>query len=144
VAYHTCPAADVELTATVSRSSYGAGQTVAYQVALHNLSGRTCAGGSSLPTLPGQPGRLAIGLCGDVPVRILDAKGAPVFPGSESISCPVLLGPPLPAHGTLRASGTWNQEEGGVRPARTATAAPRGRYRLVVGASLQVPFALTG
>ncbi len=39
-----------------------------------------------------------------------------MYPGSEAISCPALLGPSLRAHQTLTAPGTWDQTQGGGRP----------------------------
>jgi hypothetical protein len=146
VSYQGCPARAVELTVTVSARAFGLGQDVRYMVRLHNLSARECLGPAQPgPAQPGPRGSLsfALGPCGSLPLGITNARGGRVFPGSGGISCPLLLGPALLGHATLRMSGTWDRVEGGLRPARIPTRAPPGRYRLVVGGVVSVPFTLT-
>jgi hypothetical protein len=151
VSYQGCPARAVELTVTVSARAFGLGQDVRYMVRLHNLSARECLGPAQPgpaqpgPAQPGPRGSLsfALGPCGSLPLGITNARGGRVFPGSGGISCPLLLGPALFGHATLRMSGTWDRVEGGLRPARIPTRAPPGRYRLVVGGVVGVPFTLT-
>jgi hypothetical protein len=146
VSYQGCPAKDIALTLALSARSYGLGQVVRYVVRVHNLSAKSCGGGQ-LPTSarPGQSGPLpsiGLGPCGPLPLSIRNARGAQVFPSVGNLACPVLMGQALTAHATLRASGTWDRVEGGLRPARIPTPAPPGRYRLVVG-GVSVPFTLT-
>ena len=57
---------------------------------------------------------------------------------------PAMMGPPLAAHGTVSTTGNWSQLEGGLRPARVATQAPAGRYRIVVGGKVSVPITVVG
>jgi hypothetical protein len=144
--YQGCPARDIELTVTLSARTYRLGQNVRYTVRLHNRGANACSGGGHAePGLPGRTGAPSLGLgpCDSLPMAITDAHGAPVYPGTGGIACPMLLGPPLGAHSTQRASGTWDRVEGGLRPARIPTPAPPGRYRLVVGTVVSVPFTLT-
>lgn len=148
VAYQGCPAKDVELTVVLSARSYGLGQAVHYVVRLHNLGAKSCAGGSPPPSSlrPGQSGPLpsiGLGPCDSLPVTVRNARGAQVFPTTGNLACPVLMGPSLAAHATLRTSGTWDRVEGALRPARIPAPAPPGRYRLVVDGVLSVPFTLT-
>ena len=65
-----------------------------------------------------------------------------MFPATEGLACPVLLGPSLKAHGAA-APGTWDRVEGSLCPAQLPTPAPVGRYRLVLGGVVKVPFTLT-
>jgi hypothetical protein len=146
VAYQGCPSKDVVLTVTLSARTYGLGQNVHYMVRLHNLSATRCAGAT--PAAPGGPLRVgplsvALGPCGSLPLWITDSRRAPVFPNTGGVSCPLLLGPPLAPHATLRTAGTWDRVEGGLRPARIPRPAPPGRYQLVVGRGVSLPFTLT-
>jgi hypothetical protein len=151
VSYQGCPARAVELTVTVSARAFGLGQDVRYTVRLHNLSARECLGAAQFgPAQPGSPRPLprgslsfVLGPCGSLPLEVTNARGERVFPNTGGISCPLLLGPPLFGHATLRTTGMWDRVEGGLRPARIPTPAPPGRYRLVVGGGISVPFTLT-
>jgi hypothetical protein len=146
VPYEGCPAKDVELTVTLSARTYGIGQDVHYLVRLHNLSAKVCPEGArSVPSLPGASPlpALQLGPCSSLPLSVENARGAQVFPDTGGLACPVLLGPSLKAHQTLRARGTWDRVEGSLRPARLPTPAPAGRYRLVLGGVVTVPFTLT-
>ena len=146
VPYQGCPAKDVELTVTLSARTYGLGQNVHYLVRLHNLSAKVCPGGAlSVPSLPGASPlpALQLGPCGSLPVAVENARGAPVFPDTGGLACPVLLGATLTAHETLRTLGTWDRVEGSLRPAHLPTSAPAGRYRLLIGGVVTVPFTLT-
>jgi hypothetical protein len=155
VSYQGCPAQNVELTVMVSARTFGLGQNVRYMVRLHNLSAKACLGVTqsgpvqSGPTQPGptQPGprgslSFALGPCGSLPLWITNSRGARVYPDAGGISCPLLLGPRLFGHATLRLAGTWDRVEGARRPARIPTPAPPGRYRLSVGGVASVPFTL--
>lgn len=142
IAYASCPARQVVLTVTVPRRAFAPGQPVAYRVSLHNLSAQTC-GPAGSPTQDTNPLTTLLGPCGAVPLAIEDARGVDVYPGSEAISCPALLGPSLGAHRTLTARGTWDQTQGGGRPARVATLVPRGTYHLVVAGRVRVPISLS-
>ncbi len=155
VSYQGCPARSVELTVTVPARAFGLGQDVRYTVRLHNLSARECLGaaqsglqpGPRSPALPSPSLRgslsFVLGPCGSLPLGVTNARGERVFPNTGGISCPLLLGPPLFGHATVRMTGTWDRVEGGLRPARIPTPAPPGRYRLVVGGVVSVPFTLT-
>jgi hypothetical protein len=152
VAYEGCPAKDVVLSVSVNRHSFVTGQPVTYRVSLHNLSGLRCnvPGEQSPPQQPngndsslgGGPLGFLLGPCSPLPVTVDNAKGVDVFPGPEAISCPAILGPSLAAHATLSTTGTWDQMEGGLRPARIATPAPVGRYRIVVAGKVTVPITI--
>jgi len=142
IAYGRCPARQVVLTVTVSRRAFATGQPVTYRVSLHNLSARTC-GPAGSPTQETNSLTTLFGPCGALPLAIEDARGIDVYPGSEAISCPALLGPSLGAHRTLTAAGTWDQTQGGGRPARAATPVPRGTYHLVVAGKVSVPISLS-
>ncbi len=154
VAYAGCPAKDVVLSVSVDHHTFVMGQLVTYRVSLHNLSGQRCSvpGDQSTPRQPngndsslgGGPLGFLLGPCSPLPVAIDNANGVDVFPGLQAISCPALLGPPLGAHATLSTTGTWNQMEGGLRPARIATPAPAGRYRIVVAEKVSVPVTIVG
>ncbi len=142
VAYAGCPAKDVELTVTLPTRTFGLGQNVHYQVRLHNLSATACRNGT--PTHPelGPPG-LQLGPCSSMPLSIENARNTQVFPDAGGLACPALLGPPLAPHATLRAIGTWDRVEGAVRAGHIPMPAPSGRYRLVIGRVVSVPFTLT-
>jgi hypothetical protein len=147
VAYEGCPAKDVVLSVSVNRHTFVTGQPVTYRVSLHNLSGQRCnAPGEQSPPqqsqLGGGPLGFLLGPCSPLPVIIDNAKGVDVFPGPEAISCPAILGPSLAAHATISTTGTWDQMEGGLRPARIATPAPVGRYRIVVAGKVTVPITI--
>jgi hypothetical protein len=154
IAYEGCPAKDVMLSVSVNRHTFVTGQPVSYRVRLHNLSGQRCnvPGAQSPPQLPngndsslgGGPLGFLLGPCSPLPVAVDNAKGVDVFPGPEAISCPAILGPSLASHATLSTTGTWDQMEGGLRPARIATPAPVGRYRIVVGGKVSVPITIVG
>jgi hypothetical protein len=152
LAYEGCPAKDVVLTLSVPRHTFGPGQEVTYRVTLHNVSGRSCTvPGQSPPSLPGGkpsgpgggPLGFLLGPCSPLPVTVDNAAGVDVSPGADAISCPVILGPALAAHATLSTTGSWDQMEGGVRPARIARPAPAGDYRIVVDGKVAVPVTLT-
>jgi len=142
IAYASCPARQVVLTVTVPRRAFAPGQPVAYRVSLHNLSAQTC-GPAGSPTQDTNPLTTLLGPCGALPLAIENARGVDVYPGSEAISCPALLGPSLGAHRTLTARGTWDQTQGGGRPARVATLVPRGPSPLAVPAKVRVPISLS-
>jgi hypothetical protein len=155
IAYENCPAQDVVLSVSVPRHTYAIGQPVTYRVSLHNESGRRCSvpGSQASSLLPNasasslnvtQLGFL-LGPCSPLPLTIENAKGVEVFPGPEAISCPAFQGPPLAAHTTISTTGTWDQMVGGgLRPARVATPAPAGLYRIKVGSKVSVPITLVG
>jgi hypothetical protein len=146
VPYEGCPAKDVELTVTLLARTYGIGQNVHYLVRLHNLSAKVCPGGArSVPSLPGASPlpALQLGPCSPLPLSVENARGTQVFPDTGGLACPVLLGPSLAPHETVRASGTWDRVEGSLRPAHLPTPAPAGRYRLAIGGVVEVPFTLT-
>jgi hypothetical protein len=146
VPYEGCPAKNIVLTVTLSARTYAIGQNVHYLVRLHNLSAKVCPGGPrSVPPLPGASPlpALQLGPCSSLPLSVENARGAQVFPDTGGLACPVLLGPSLKAHQTLRSLGTWDRVEGSLRPAHLPTAAPAGRYRLVLGGVVKVPFTLT-
>jgi hypothetical protein len=146
IAYLGCRAADVVLRVSVPHSSYGPGQPVRYRVSLHNVSAHSC-------TAPGAPARASnapvselLGPCGQLSVVVDNAHGLDVYPGPEAISCPAYLGPVLAAHGTLAASGTWDQSEGpligGRLHSHVIRHAPPGRYRIMIGGAVSVAVTL--
>ncbi len=142
VAYEGCPAADVVLTVTLPYRTFAPGQLVTYQVRLHNLGGRAC-GPSDGATPSASPVGTLLGACSALPVDIENAQGRNVFPGSEAVACPALLGPRLPARGNVTATGTWDQRQGAGRPALRAVPAPRGTYHLVVDDEVRLPIVLS-
>ena len=146
VPYAGCPAKDVELTVTLPARTFGLGQNVHYLVRVHNLSAKTCPGGArSVPALPGRSPlpALQLGPCSSLRLSIENARNSQVYPDTGGVACPLLIGPSLAPHATVRALGTWDRVEGTLRPAHVPTPAPPGRYRLVVGEVVKVPFTLT-
>jgi len=141
VAYGGCPAGDVILTVTLPRRVFAPRQLVTYQVSLHNRSARAC-GPRHGPTPSGSPVKALLGACSEIPVDIEDARGLDVYPGPQAIACPELLGPRLPAHQTVSTTGTWDQMQGGGRPALRATPVQRGTYHLVVDNTVRLPIVL--
>jgi hypothetical protein len=59
-------------------------------------------------------------------MKILNSAGVDVWPGSAGFLCPMLQAKPLV--GVLKATGSWNQFA-----IESASIAPRGEYRLIVG-----------
>jgi hypothetical protein len=148
VSYGSCPAKDVELTVMLSARTYAVGQSVRYAVRLHNLSAKTCVAGAQFApayrTYPAQgSSSLEVGPCSSLPLSIENGRGEQVYPDVGGIACPMLMGPSLAPHATLRTTGTWDRVEGSFRPAHIPTQAPAGRYRLSVGRATGVPFTLT-
>jgi hypothetical protein len=141
IAYGGCPIGDVLLTVTVPGHSFAPGVPVPYGVSLHDLSVKACGSGPRTSPGPTALGAL-LGPCGELPLTIDNARGIDVYPGSQAISCPVLLGPALVGHQTLTATGTWGQTQGGGRPARVVALVPRGTYHLVIGNKVRVPIDL--
>jgi len=152
LAYENCPAKDVVLTVTAAHRAYARGVPVTYTVKLQNVSDQACSfPGTTQPTVPNGPsvypgGRsltpFMLGPCSPLPVTIDTAKGVDISPGPDAISCPAILGPPLAAHATLSAAGTWDQMEGGLRPARIQTPVPPGRYLIEVDGKVGVPITI--
>jgi hypothetical protein len=141
ITYGTCPARSVVLTVTLPRKPFTPGELVQYLVSLRNRSGHTC-GPSRSPAAP--PGNLAelLGPCGPIKVIILNARDVAVYPGLQAYMCPDYLGPMLKGHQMVTAGGSWNQTQGGGRPARVVTLVPRGTYRLIVAGRVSVPIFL--
>jgi hypothetical protein len=145
VSYEGCPAKDVELTVTLSARTYAVGQNVHYWVRLHNLSAKTCIDGAKFAPVDAArgPSSLDIGPCSSLPLSIENTRSEQVYPDAGGIACPMLLGPSLTPHATLRTTGTWDRVEGSFRPVHIPAPAPPGHYRLFVGHAAGVPFTLT-
>ncbi len=141
VAYGGCPAADVILTVTLPQRAFAPGQLVTYQVRLHNIGRRAC-GPSDGATPSATPVEALLGACAAIPVDIENAQGHNVYPGPQAIACPALLGPRLPAHRSVSATGTWDLRQGAGRPALRAVPVPRGTYQLVVDDEVRLPIVL--
>ena len=54
-----------------------------------------------------------LGPCSPVSVHITNAKGADVYPGDVALSCPAILGEPIPPHGSITAVGDLGPTVGG-------------------------------
>ncbi len=142
VAYGTCPARSVVVTVTVPTKPFRPGEIVQYQVTIRNRSGRTCGPDHGPIARAGdEPG--IFGPCGPLPLRIVNTRGVAVYPPPEAIRCPAFLGPRLRGHQMLSAGGSWDQIQGGGRPARVGHLVPRGRYRLTVAGKVSVPLVLS-
>ena len=139
--YGNCPTGSVVVSVTVPTKSFAPGEPVPYRVTLTNRGTRAC--GSTIPAgLPIHTLTGLLGRCGPLPLHIVNARGIAVYPPFEAILCPLLLGPRLRAHQTLAATGSWNQMQGGGRPARVASLVPRGTYHLVIAGKVSVPLVL--
>ncbi len=142
VAYGTCPARSVVVTVTVPTKPFRPGEIVPYRVTVRNRSGRTCGPDHGPIARAGdEPG--IFGPCGPLPLRIVNTRGVAVYPPPEAISCPALLGPRLRGHQMLSAGGSWDQTQGGGRPARVVHLVPRGTYRLIVANKVSVRLVLS-
>ncbi len=135
VPYESCPSTDVTLTVTVPGHAFVPGQLVQYAVVLRNTSAHAC-------TAPGAalvhgPLAMVLGPCAPVSVRITDAGGADVYPGDVALSCPAILGEPIPPHGSITALGTWDQRSADLR-----TQLPPGTYTLTLDGRVRVPVQL--
>ena len=117
-----CASGSVYARATIPRLSFTASQPVTVHVVLHQVRGGTCD-----VAISGGPA--TIGPCGVTGMTILSGAGVDVWPGLAAFSCPMLQSKLL--GGVLKATGTWNQF-----PIDSASIAPRGDYRLIVGGRL--------
>jgi hypothetical protein len=144
IAYPGCPAGAVTLTVTVPRAPVPRGVPVRYVVALRNTRPQTCGPAQAITTLGagGLSGSTLLTTCGALPVVIENSRGEQVYPPFEAVMCPYLLPPKLEGRTTVTASRSWNQMEGGGRPARRAQLAPSGTYRVVVGGVPRAIFVL--
>jgi hypothetical protein len=144
IAYPGCPAGTVTLTVTVRRSPVPRGLPVRYVVALRNTRPQTCGPAHAITTLGpgGLSGSTLLTACGALPVVIENSRGEQVYPPFEAVMCPYLLPPKLEGKTTVTASLSWNQMEGGGRPARRAQLAPGGTYRVVVAGVPRASFVL--
>jgi hypothetical protein len=136
VSYESCRASEVTLTVSVARGAFVPGQLVRYLVVLRNTSSHSCtAPGAGL--LHG-PLPFVLGPCSPISVRIANGRGMDVYPRDAPLSCPAILGPPIPPHHAISSVGTWDQ--------RSAVGAgqqqPPGRYTLIVGGTVRVPVRL--
>ncbi len=140
VPYGSCPTGSVVVSVTVPTRHFVPGERVPYRVTLTNRGTRACGstvGGVRTHSLAG-----LLGQCGPLPLHIVNARGVAVYPPFEAILCPMFIGPRLQAHQTLAAAGSWNQMQGGGRPARVASLVPRGTYHLVIAGKVGVPLVL--
>ena len=124
------------LTVTVPRHAFLPGQLVQYAVVLRNTSAHAC-------TAPGAglvhgPLAMVLGPCAPVSVRITKAGGADVYPGDVALSCPAILGEPIPPHGSITASGNWDQRSANATRAQL----PPGTYTLTLDGRVRVPVQL--
>jgi hypothetical protein len=141
VAYGTCPAHSVVVTVTVPRKPFASGEAVEYLVRLQNPNAQACGPSHGRLAVEGdEPG--IFGPCGPLPLRILNDRGVAVYPPPEAILCPAHAAPQLKGHQVLTSGGSWDQFEGGGRPARVATLVPRGTYHLVIAGKVSVPLVL--
>jgi hypothetical protein len=81
-----------------------------------------------------------------LPAVVRNAAGVNVFPGRVAFSCPMETFVDIPAHTSMTATGNWPgaQQRLGSGPVQVS-AAPPGRYRIVVGEGssvVSVPFML--
>ncbi len=148
VAYLSCHAPGVLLTASIQRAAFAPGQLVTYRVSIRNLSHTACgyANGITATTNPVIGGKGLLGPCGALSVVIDDERGSQVYPGPIALSCPALLGPGLQAGRTITATGTWNpslQIDGVARPGYAPTVRP-GVYHMVVDGKVTLPIDLEG
>ena len=142
VAYGTCPARSVVVTVTVPTKPFRPGEIVQYQVTIRNRTGRICGPDHGpIARVGDEPG--IFGPCGPLPLRIVNARGVAVYPPPEAISCPAFLGPRLRGHQMLSAGGSWDQTQGGGRPARVVHLVPRGTYRLTIANKVSLPLVLS-
>jgi len=142
VAYGTCPAHSVMVTVTVPTTPFRPGQVVLYQVTIRNRSGRLCGPNHGpVAEVGDEPG--IFGPCGPLPLRIVNVRGVTVYPPPEAIRCPAFFGPRLRGHQTLTAGGSWDQTQGGGRPARVDHLVPRGAYHLTIAGEVSVPLVLS-
>jgi hypothetical protein len=143
ITFEGCPAK--QLLATVSvRARPHVGALVSYVVRLTNVGTTQC--GPSASVGPPGPQMLTVGACGILPAVVRNAAGVNVFPGRVAFSCPNETFVDIPAHTSVTATGNWPgaQERLGPGPVQVS-AAPPGRYRIVVGEGssvLSVPFTL--
>jgi hypothetical protein len=117
-----CAPGSVYARATIPRRTFTASQPVTVRAVLHQVRGGTCDVAMS-------GGPATIGPCGVMGMKILNSAGVDVWPGLAAFNCPMLQAKLLV--GVLKATGTWNQF-----PVDSASAAPRGDYRLIVGGRL--------
>ena len=140
VRYGSCPPGSVVLRVAVPAGPLVPGERVPYRVTLTNRGARACGpprGAVRTPFLIG-----LLGPCGPFPLHVINARGVAVYPPPEAVLCPAFIGPRLQANQTLAAEGSWNQMQGGERPARVATLVPRGTYHLVIAGKVSVPLVL--
>jgi hypothetical protein len=146
IAYLSCRAPDVLLTASIQRQPFSTGQPVTFKVSIRDLSRRPCAS-LSTPPVPANPVNPAAGLlgpCGELSVTVDDSAGALVYP-AIAVGCPLILGPSLGAGQTITATGTWDQAAAvGYQSGVRLGPVPRGEYRLVIDDKVTLPVDLVG
>jgi hypothetical protein len=88
---------------------------------------------------------LTVGPCGILPAVVRNAEGVNVYPGQVAFFCQMETFVDIPAHTSVTATGNWpGTQRLGPGPVRES-AAPAGRYHIVVGAGssvVSVPFTL--
>ncbi len=136
VSYESCRASEVTLTVSVARGAFVPGHLVRYLVVLRNTSSHSCtAPGAGLVHAP-LP--FVLGPCSPVSVRITNGRGREVYPRDAPLSCPAILGPPIPPHHAISSIGTWDQRSAGGAVQQQ----PPGNYTLIVGGAVRVPVRL--
>ncbi len=145
VAYETCPAKSVLLTATMRRLTYSQGQPMTVHITVTNTSDTQCGYETTGGTPIGPPRQLTVGQCGEISLVINNAKGQNIYPGRVVINCPDISGPDLPARGSLTATATWNQSAYPVQVTNpwTSHPAPTGHYRLIIDQRISFPVTIT-
>jgi hypothetical protein len=136
VAFGGCPARSIEMSVSFLPPPAGS-RAVTFRVTLHNQGNRWCGPRD-------HTGSLDLGLCGDISTVVHNAAGVDVYPGHEVVFCPDFDGRGVAPHQSATGSSTWLGQQylsdGGASD--QSTAAPPGRYTLVVAGTLAVPFTL--